>query len=112
MQTTQNIRFNNHESETIITCNNSRKLVSTWSEIFSKHSNKKELSCRERNLFENLNEPGPEEVYLRELLLKDQQNLGTNSGNYNRHNDPVSLLNPMELQPSMCNPIVTRVPWM
>ncbi len=83
MQTTQNIRFNNHESETIINCNSSRKSVSACSESFSKQSNKKELSYRERNLFRNLNEPGLEELYLRELLLKDQQNLGTNSVNYN-----------------------------
>ncbi len=52
-----------------------------------------------------MNEPGLEVLYLRELLIKDQQNLGTNSVNYNRHNDPVTLLNPMELQQSMNNPI-------
>ncbi len=98
MQTNQNIRFINYESGTINNCNNNKKLVEACSEMFRKSSNKKELSYRERNLFGNLNEPCLEELYLRELLLKDQQNLGTNSVNYNRHNDPVTLLNPMELQ--------------
>ncbi len=105
MQTTQNIRFINYESGTINNCNNSKKLVEACSEMFSESSNKKELSYRERNLFGNLNEPGLEELYLRELLLKDQQNLGIDSVYYNRHNDPVTLLNPMELQQSMYNPI-------
>ena len=66
MQTNQNIRFINYESGTINNCNYSRKLVSALSETFSKSSNEKELSYRERNLFGNLNEPGPEEVYLRD----------------------------------------------
>ncbi len=71
----------------------------------NKSTSNEEFYLVEKNLCVNLDGLGLEEGNLRRHPFTDQHNRGANSGDYNRKNNPVSLMNSVisTIQPSMKN---------
>ncbi len=106
MQMLQNLQGNNSNTGALINHNNyGKENFSTISNRFNKSTNNEELNLCKKNLFVNLDGRDLEEESLKGHLFKDQHNRGADSEDYNRTNNPVSVMNSaiFTIQPSMDN---------
>ena len=106
MQMLQNLQGNISNTGALINHSNyGKENFSTIPNMSNKLTSNEEFYVVEKNLCVNLDGLGLEEENLRRNLFTDQHNRGADSADYNRTNNPVSLMNSTisTIQPSMTN---------